>query len=259
MGLIKSEYPILERDTEQTAVLMPNRKNEYILPPKCVFAFLGDTVDNYAVKNKCEKIAEFDSITKLFPIYKTVYKGEEICLCQAPCGASAATRILDFLISYGARYIISCGSCGALHDFSENQIIIPVSALRDEGTSYHYIEPARYITINQNAIEAIKYSAVNNNLGFYECRTWTTDGFYRETREMVKYRKDEGCAVVEMECSALAACAEFRGAIFGQILFTADTLANMDAHDEREWGKSSYEIALDLSFEAVYHVDKLRC
>ena len=258
MGLIKNEYPFLERDTEQTAVIMPNRKNEYVFPPKCVFAFLGDITDNYAAKNKCEKIAEFESITKIFPIYKTMYKGEEICFCQGPCGASAATQILDFLISYGVKHIISCGSCGELHDFSENQIIVPISALRDEGTSYHYVEPARYITINQNAVEATKYSVINKNLEFCECRTWTTDGFYRETKEMVKYRKDEGCAVVEMECSALAACAEFRGVIFGQILFTADTLANIDTYDDREWGKSSYEIVLDLSFEAVCQVNRLR-
>ena len=67
----------------------------------------------------------------------------------------------------------------------------------------------------------------------------------------MKYRKDEGCAVVEMECSALAACAEFRGVIFGQILFTADTLANIDSFYVRVWVISSFEIFLDLSFEAV--------
>ena len=41
--------------------------------------------------------------------------------------------------------------------------------------------------------------------------TWTTDGFYRETAEKVAYRKEEGCAVVEMECSALAAVARLSG------------------------------------------------
>ena len=62
---------------------------------------------------------------------------------------------------------------------------------------------------------------------------------------------EEGCQVVEMECSALAACAQFRNAVFGQILFTADTLAELDKYDERDWGKSSYEKVLDLSFKAV--------
>ncbi len=81
MVLIKNEYPILERDTEQFAVIMPDRKNLYMLPDKCVFGFLGDTIDKYALNNKCEKVAQFESITKVYNVYKTIYKGEEICLC----------------------------------------------------------------------------------------------------------------------------------------------------------------------------------
>lgn len=256
MALIKHQYPILERDTEQMAIIMPNRKGLYELPEKCVFAFLGETTDRFACERNCEKIAEFDSITKLFPIYKTVYKSEQVCFCQAPCGASAATQIVDYLISYGVKYIIACGSCGTLHDFEENQIMIPTSALRDEGTSYHYIAPSRIITLNSQGIEAIKIAAKQSGINFKECRTWSTDGFFRETKELVKYRIAEGCEVVEMECSALAACAEFRNAVFGQILFTADTLANVEQYEDRDFGKSSHDIALKLSFEAVYYMDK---
>lgn len=180
-----------------------------------------------------------------------IYKGEEICFCQAPCGAAAATQILDFLISYGVKYIIACGSCGALEDIDENEMLIPTEALRDEGTSYHYIEPSRTIKISPIAIEAIKKAAEIWNIKFEECKTWTTDGFYRETKQMVEYRKQEGCTVVDMECSALAACSEFRGAIFGQILFTADILTNPELYDERDWGKSSFENVFMLSLEAL--------
>ena len=251
MPLIKHPFPVLERDTEQTAVLMPNRHGLYTLPKKAVFAFLGETTDQFAARNKCEKVAEFDSITKLFPVYQTAHQGEEIAFCQAPCGAAPATQILDFLIACGVEKIISCGGCGTLQDLKENEIIIPTHALRDEGTSYHYLEPARFIALKPHAIDAIKSLLDAEGMPYSLCKTWTTDAFYRETREMINYRKEEGCSVVEMECSALAACAEFRGAVFGQILFTADTLANLDKHDEREWGKASHETALRLAFEAV--------
>lgn len=256
MTLIKDEFPILERDTEEIAVIMPNRRNLYKLPSKCVFAFLGDSIEKYAKIHKSEKIAEFESITKIYPIYKTIYKGEEICFCQAPCGASAATQILEFVISYGVKNIISCGSCGALHDFAENEIIIPTLALRDEGTSYHYISPSREIEINAKAVDSIKKAVKTFNMYYEECKTWTTDGFYRETKEMVAYRKQEGCAVVEMECSALAACASFRNVIFGQVLFTADTLARIDQYEDRDWGMASYDVAFGISLEAVYQIDK---
>ena len=86
---------------------------------------------------------------------------------------------------------------------------------------------------------------------YQEVTTWSTDGFYRETKEKVAYRKSEGCSVVEMECSALAACASFRNVIWGMILYTADSLADVDRYDERHWGGNAYEYALTLCLDAV--------
>ena len=65
--------------------------------------------------------------------------------------------------------------------------------------------------------------------------TWLTDGFFREIKDKVEYRKKEGCAVVEMECSALSACAGFRKVVWGMILYTADSLADVEKYDERHW------------------------
>ena len=89
---------------------------------------------------------------------------------------------------------------------------------------------------------------------YQEVFTWTTDGFYRETKEKVAYRKAEGCSVVEMECSALAACAAFRDATWGMILYTADSLAEVDRYDERNWGGNAYEYALILCLDSVLAV-----
>lgn len=54
-----------------------------------------------------------------------------------------------------------------------------------------------------------------------------------------------------MECSALAAVSAFRGATFGMILYTADSLADVDKYDERNWGGNAYEYALTLCLDAV--------
>lgn len=254
MGLVKHEIPILEYDTEPRAVIMPDRKDLYEFPRKAVFAFLLDEIETYAYENNCERIGKFESITKTYSIYKAIHKGHEICLCQAPLGSSASVQILDFLIGYGVREIISTGTCGTLLDFPENYFMIPTEALRDEGASYHYLPPSRTVKINERAIKAMTSALESNSREYAFCKTWTTDGFYRETAEMVKYRKEEGCSVVEMECAGLASCAEFRNAIFGQILFTADSLADPEAHDERDWGMSSFSIALSIALDAVCHI-----
>ena len=221
------------------------------LPKKAVFAFLGEHVDNYALLHNATRVGTFVSATRNYPVYIVKYQGEDVCLCQAPVGAAPAVKLLDWLIGYGVREIVSTGSCGALCDFEENVFLIPYRALRDEGTSYHYMPPARYIDIDKTALRAIESSVTAHGLKYREAMTWTTDGFYRETKEMVEYRREEGCELVEMECSALAACAAFRKVKWGCILFTADTLANVEKYDERNWGKDSYDAALELCFEAV--------
>lgn len=252
MSILKHELPILEFDTDTAAVLAPTHENLNLkLPQKAVFAFLGDYIEKYAKKHSCTQAGLFVSSTKSYPIYITQYEETDICFCQAPVGAAAAVQILDWLIGYGVTEIISTGSCGVLEHFPENVFLVPVKALRDEGTSYHYAKPSRFIELNTAAIQTIKTTLNNRGLPYTEVVTWSIDGFYRETKAKIAYRKAEGCSVVEMECAALAACAQFRGAIWGELLFTADTLANSDAYSERNWGIDSYECALQLCFEAV--------
>ena len=255
MAIIKNEIPILEYDDSQLSVLMPNHdKLNLQLPKKAVFAFLGSHTDEYANKHNCEIVAKFESATKVYPIYLTHYQGQEICLCQAPVGSAPATQILDWLISYGVKEVISAGSCGALIDIPENTFLVPKKALRDEGTSYHYLPPSRYVELNPIALKAIEQTLNQHNYSYIECLTWSTDGFFRETKDKVEYRRSEGCSVVEMECSSLAACSEFRNIIFGQILFTADTLADINNYDMRGWGGDSFEIALSLCLDAVINL-----
>ena len=252
MSITKNEIPILEFDSEQTAVVAPtHEKLDLHLPGKCVFAFLGEYIDEYARKAKARKVSEYVSATKSYPVYITEHKGEEVVLCQAPVGAAAAAQILDWLIGYGVREIISAGSCGALETFPESTFLVPNRALRDEGASYHYAPPSRFMEISEKARKAIEETVTQHGMKYQEVVTWSTDGFYRETKEKVAYRKSEGCSVVEMECSALAAVSAFRGATWGMILYTADSLADVDRYDERNWGGNAYEYALTLCLDAV--------
>lgn len=255
--IIKNEIPILEFDTDKTAVIVPTHENLNIkLPRKAVFAFLDKHIEVYAKAHNGIRVGEFTSETKDYPVYVVNYKCEDICLCQAPVGAAPAVQILEWLIGYGVREIITGGCCGALTDFEENVFIVPYKALRDEGTSYHYMKPSRFVDINKLALKAIEETVSEHGLPYREVITWTTDGFYRETKDKVIYRKQEGCEVVEMECSALAACASFRNAIWGCILFTADSLADVENYDERNWGGDSFSYALELCLDAVIKLHK---
>lgn len=79
------------------------------------------------------------------------------------------------------------------------EIIIPVSAVRDEGTSYHYLEPSREVECHKEAIEIAISSLKQMGIPFTTGKTWTTDALYRETPDMVELRRNEGCITAEME------------------------------------------------------------
>ena len=251
----KHAIPILEFDDNPQAVIMPNHEGlDLQLPKKCIYAFLEEEIDRFAQEVGAECVGEFVSATKTYPVYVMSYKGEEVCLAQAPVGSAPAAQFMDWLIGYGVEQIISTGTCGVLADIEENAFLVPVRALRDEGASYHYVAPSRYMEMQIEAISAIEQVLEQLGIPYEEVMTWSTDGFYRETAEKVAYRKEEGCVVVEMECAALAAVAQLRGAVWGELLFTADSLADLDNYDQRDWGAEAFDKALGLCLEIVSHM-----
>ena len=179
----------------------------------------------------------------------------KICLCPAPVGSAAAVQVLEYLIAGGCNKDYFRRLLRRIEDIPENRFLIPVSALRDEGNILPLSSSLREVEISKAGINAIESALSQKNIPYWEVKTWTTDGFYRETVEMVQYRKEEGCHVVEMECSALAACVQnLEKFTWAMLLFSADTLADPHKYQEREWGKTSISIALELALDAVLSV-----
>lgn len=246
----KHAIPILEWDENLRAII--NHDQEALtLPHRAVFAFLGDPVDEYAASAGAEILEVYHTIGRDTNIYRVQHHGQEICLCRAPLGGSAAVQLLDFLLGHGVRQVIATGSCGALEQIPENAFLLPAKALRDEGTSYHYLPPARFVETSSCLRYTLAETLSARGLSFRECITWTTDAFYRETEAMVAYRREEGCTVVEMECASMAACAAFRGAEFAQLLYTADSLADAANYDARSWGENSVLPALLICLDTA--------
>ena len=239
-----STYPILEYDSSPRAVLEPDHENLGIELPACaVYPFVGDCVAEYARAHDLPVIATFATITKPYPVYRV---SDKICLCEAPAGAPMAAAFMDWMIAYGVRRVVSAGSCGTLVDLPENTFVVPHRALRDEGTSYHYMPPARWSYLDGDMQQRIAEVMDASGIDYVRCDTWSTDALFRETIDKVRRCRAEGCNVVDMECASLSACAEFRNVAFGQFLYTADSLADADAYDARDWGRDSLLPALEL-------------
>lgn len=245
--------PLLEYDPDPADVVSAAiDHSRLVLPPRVVLTLLGRASERWAAENDFAQVGEIDTISRRFPIWVGEHAGVEVALLEVPLGAPAAIIAADHVFRHGVRVAVATGSCGGLVHFAEGEFVVPTRALRDEGTSYHYAPAGRWIDLDVDMVRACETAITAAGFRPVAAPTWTTDAFYRETRGKVAARRAEGCQVVDMECSALAACARFRGVRFGQILFTADTLAD-ERHDVRGWGHSARPTALRLALDAVTH------
>ena len=132
--------------------------------------------------------------------------GEPLCVGQ-----------YEEIIAMGSKRLILLGNCGVLDKRIEDcGIIIPIKAVRDEGTSYHYAKPCDTIDVNHNYRDEFKKVLKEFGYPYVEGITWTTDACYRETRDKVNKRKEMGAVCVEMECAGMQALCDFRGTEFFQ-------------------------------------------
>lgn len=129
-------------------------------------------------------------------------------------------------------------------------------AVRDEGTSFHYLAPSRTVGADEIATQAIVAALEAAEVPFVRGRSQTTDAIYRETRERMQRRIAEGCITVEMKAAAFFAIAKFRNVRVGQLLYAGDTLAG-DEWDGRDWLKARNvrEAMFRLTLDAAAQIE----
>ena len=156
------------------------------------------------------------------------------------------------MIALGSRKFVACGGAGVLvGSISVGNIVVPTAAIRDEGTSYHYLPPAREVAPTRRALSGNRGRTAENHHDYVRGKTWTTDAVYRETRPRMARRQNEGCVVVDMEAAAFFAVARFRRVEFAQILYGGDSLAGRQ-WDPRGWNRHAMR-------ERLFHLAAQSC
>ncbi len=225
-----------EFDPTKEAVINPAHIVSKIdnFPKTVISCFSRVTFNRLVDELNGEQILSIGSASVASPVYKAKYKGTEIALFNSFVSAPICIGGLEDLRELGAEKFIIFGTCGVLDkNISDCSVIIPTSAIRDEGTSYHYAPSSDEIDVNEKYITEFKDILNRYNVDYSEGKVWTTDAFYRETPLKVKRRKEQGCICVDMECSATAAFAKFRGVDVFHFFYAADNL------DAAEWDKRS--------------------
>ncbi|MBM7268235.1 nucleoside phosphorylase [Streptococcus sp. 2018037] len=197
-----------------------------------IFSFNGEIVDRVRQLPESREGGYLESINGCHPWYILERDGLRVAVMLAVVGAPMAVGHLEELKACGFENFIVLGSCGVLDEsLAADKIILPSSALRDEGTSFHYAPASDEISYDPALLLTMEKALDQAGIEHVQAKTWTTDAFYRETAAKVKRRLAAGAMVVDMEASAIMAWANFRQAKVYQFFYTADYVD----HHKNEW------------------------
>jgi len=168
---------------------------------------------------------------KLF-IIKKKDKGLPCGLAGPLLGAPQGAIVMEKLIALGAKRIWVIGWCGSLQpNIAIGDLIIPTTALSEEGTSAHYPVNKKKKQTNLFLNKRLEDALQKANLPFKKGPVWTTDALYRETSEKVTEYGKRGYLAVEMEMSALINVAIYRSIKLAGLLIVSDELFSLQWHN----------------------------
>lgn len=251
--IISHNYPVCEFDTNREPIIKPADFLEKCLPEKCVITFFRKELEQFVKEHNLPIIGHLHSEVLDIPIYEYKSEKEHFCVTMPFCTAPGAAGTIEELHAMGCAKFVVCGGAGALIKGSKvGEIIVPISAIRDEGTSYHYIEPSREIACHSDALETAVTILSEMGIPFITGKTWTTDAMYRETLDMVDLRRNEGCITVEMETAAFFAVSKYYNIPLVQLLYAGDDVSG-STWDSRNWNtqKSIRSNLIDCSIELI--------
>jgi uridine phosphorylase len=230
---IKS-HPLLHHPLESPSAFTPERLmaavraerglREQQVPPLCVLDFDGDLFDHLAAEqlpSPSQTWACFHTSMRV-----TTLDGVACGVVPRTIGGPYAVLIAEQLWSAGARLIVGMTSAGRVSPtLPLPSIVVADEAVRDEGTSLHYLDPSPMVLapttdVLDPLVEELSAVAHHVRRG----RVWTTDAPYRETAEQLRFWAERDVLAVEMQAASLFAFGRARGAAVAAVALVSNSV-----------------------------------
>src|SRR5262249_4695012 len=179
------------------------------VPAVCVLDPDGDIVRQLTRGGRAQHDADWACYHT--DLYRFADGALELGLIGCAVGAPFAVLIAEQLFASGCRLVISMTSAGQLAQLRPPPYFVLIDkALRDEGTSYHYLPPAEFSDADAALLAAMDGAFAPRRAPVERGAPWTTDAPFRETAETITAMGRKGLLAVEMEAAALYAYATAR-------------------------------------------------
>jgi uridine phosphorylase len=210
------------------------------VPPVCILDPDGDIVRRLRQTGQAHPFENW-------PCYHTrldtfTLAGHCVGIISGAVGAPFAVLVAEELFACGCRLLLSVTSAGQIIPAAPPPYFVIVErALRDDGTSYHYIPPSEYAEANPHLVAMAAEALKGANQYVIVGASWTTDAPFRETAEAIEAARSKGVLAVEMEAAALYSFARATGA---QVLCLAH-VTNTMGQTEQDFEKGEADGAAD--------------
>jgi uridine phosphorylase len=210
------------------------------VPAVCVLDPDGDMVRRLTREGR----AQLDSGWACYhtELYRTLQGNIELGLVGCAVGAPFAVLVAEELFASGCKLLISVTSAGQLAGLRPPPYFVLIDkALRDEGTSYHYLASDEFSRADESLLRLLDGAFLDLQIPVERGATWTTDAPFRETPSTIAQMRERGLLAVEMEAAALYAFATARG----KPVICFAHVTNQMARIERDFEKGDAEGTVD--------------
>lgn len=198
---------------------------ELHVAPRVVLAFQSYVYAHLVKQTDATESAAWGAINRQFPLARGRYDDQDVSIVLAPVGAPAATMFLEVLAIGGARSVVAVGSAGSLQEFAPlGAAVLPIRAVREEGTSYHYRPPGIEAVPDATLTAGLRDACARRGVIAHEGPVWTTDAPFREMTSKVRRMAAAGVIAVDMEASALYIVGAMRGLRVASLFIVSDEL-----------------------------------
>jgi uridine phosphorylase len=197
------------------------KEEELTLPARAVITFSRRILKDLVQVAGADRLDSWHA--RHASLFVAKIAGSAVALTLSAHGAPAAVILLEELIAFGVNSALFVGYCGSIQEgIALGEVILPSCAIREDGTSYHYLPKVAECRADRVFLERVDRSLQRRGVPTKRGSIWTTDAFYMETKEKIEKYRAAGALAVDMEMAALFAVGAVRRIRVAGLLLVSD-------------------------------------
>ncbi len=206
--------------------------DERPVPDVCVLDFDGDLTDKLVRRGQADEYEHWPCFHTRMWLWPA---DDPLCgIVPRTIGGPYSVLVAEQMAVCGADVVVGLASAGRLNrDLPLPSVVVADKAIRDEGTSSHYLEPGRTVAGHPRVADALQDALPQVGLPVRRGLVWTTDAPYRETSSQISRHAADGALAVEMQAASLFAFGQHHGFPVGLVAHVTNAID----HDGKNFEK----------------------